>query len=181
MAPATVQQAYRFALDPTPRQQRMLASHAGGARFAYNWGNARIIEALDARESEKAEIGEAKTRVPSHFDLCKEWTAWKDAHLDDPEPPEGERRTSTAWVSENFVGSYQAALRDAAKAWGDFFKSRSGKRAGRPLGRPRFKKRGERDSARVYEVAAARCASSPPPGTGSGSAPGTPTWDPRGT
>jgi putative transposase len=29
-----VMQAYRFALDPTPAQQRSLASHAGAARFA---------------------------------------------------------------------------------------------------------------------------------------------------
>lgn len=147
----TVQQAYKFALDPTPRQARMLASHAGGSRFAYNWGNARIMAALDARDAERADGGQAETKVPGHFDLCKQWTAWKDEHLGDPEPPEGERRTSTRWVSENFVGSYQAALRDAAKAWSDYFKSRSGKRAGRPLGRPKFKKRGKsRDSFQVH-------------------------------
>jgi transposase len=35
---ATVMQAYKFALDPTPRQQGSLASHTGAARFAYNWG-----------------------------------------------------------------------------------------------------------------------------------------------
>jgi len=33
-----IQQAFVFALDATPRQQRAFASHAGGARFAYNWG-----------------------------------------------------------------------------------------------------------------------------------------------
>ena len=146
-----IQQAYRFALDPTPRQARMLASHAGGARFAYNWGNARIIAALDAREAEKADGGEPVTQLPTHFDLCKQWTAWKDDHAEDPEPPEGGRRTNTAWVAENFVGSYQAALRDSAKAWSDFFDSRSGKRKGRKLGRPRFKRKGKsRDSFQVH-------------------------------
>jgi len=147
----TIQQAYRFALDPTPAQERMLRSHAGASRFAYNWGNARIIKALDARKAEEAAGGEAKTKVPGHFDLCKQWTSWKDEHADDPEPAEGERRTSTAWVGENFVGTYQAALRDAAKAWGDFFKSAKGERKGRRLGRPRFKKRGKaRDSFQVH-------------------------------
>lgn len=147
----TIQQAYKYALDPTPRQARMLASHAGGARFAYNWGNAQIIAALDARGQEKENLGEAKTKVPSHFDLCKMWTAWKDEHANDPEPAEGERRTNTAWIAENFVGSYQAALRDAAKAWSDFFKSAKGERKGRRLGRPRFKKRGRaRDSFQVH-------------------------------
>lgn len=33
----TVHQAYRFALDPTPRQEQMLRSHAGAARYAWNW------------------------------------------------------------------------------------------------------------------------------------------------
>jgi putative transposase len=146
-----IQQAYKFALDPTPRQARMLASHAGGARFAFNWGNAQIIAALDARQAEKDAGAQPTVKVPSHFDLCKAWTAWKDGHAHDPEPAEGERRTNTAWVAENFVGTYQAALRDAAKAWSDFFASRSGKRAGRRLGRPRFKKKGRsRDSFQVH-------------------------------
>ena len=38
----TVHQAYRFALDPTSRQQGTLASAVGGARFAYNWGLALV-------------------------------------------------------------------------------------------------------------------------------------------
>lgn len=29
-------EAVRIRLDPTPRQTRLLESHAGGARFAYN-------------------------------------------------------------------------------------------------------------------------------------------------
>jgi hypothetical protein len=32
-----VMQAYRYALDLTPAQQRLVAAHAGAARFAYNW------------------------------------------------------------------------------------------------------------------------------------------------
>jgi putative transposase len=38
---ATVIQAYRFALDPAPAQERMLRSHADAARFAWNWGLAQ--------------------------------------------------------------------------------------------------------------------------------------------
>src|SRR6478672_9103149 len=33
-----VWQAYRFALDPNNKQRGRLASHAGGARYAYNLG-----------------------------------------------------------------------------------------------------------------------------------------------
>jgi putative transposase len=146
-----VQQAYKYALAPTPRQERMLRSHAGGARFAYNWGNAQIIAALDARQAQKDAGEDPTVKTPSHFDLCKGWTVFKDEHAADPEPAEGERRTSTAWVSENFVGSYQAALRDAAKAWSDFFQSAKGQRAGRRMGRPRFKKKGRcRESFQVH-------------------------------
>ena len=36
--------AYLFALAPSPAQERMLRSHAGAARFAWNWGLARCRE-----------------------------------------------------------------------------------------------------------------------------------------
>src|SRR5690606_33152623 len=98
-------------------------------RFAYNWGLAKTAEAIDAYQAEKnAGAEKPTTRIPSHFDLCKAWTA----HKNDPSNELG-------WVGENFVGTYQAALRDAAVAWKNFFSSRSGKRAGRRMGRPRFK------------------------------------------
>jgi putative transposase len=43
-----VRQAYRFALDPTPAQERALRSHAGAARFAWNWGLARCKKRYEA-------------------------------------------------------------------------------------------------------------------------------------
>ena len=136
----TVQQAYRFALDPTPRQGRAFASHAGAARFAYNWGIARVGQALDERTEQRAAGAQPTTKVPGHFDLCKLWTAHKN------NPANG-----LGWVAQNFVGTYQAALRDAAGAWKVFFDSRTGRRKGRPMGRPRFKKKGRsRDSFQVH-------------------------------
>jgi hypothetical protein len=44
-----VHQAYRYELDPNNLARSALASHAGAARFAYNWALARVIEGLDAR------------------------------------------------------------------------------------------------------------------------------------
>jgi len=41
-------QAYRFALDLTPRQERACRSHAGAARFAWNWGLAKCKERYQA-------------------------------------------------------------------------------------------------------------------------------------
>lgn len=136
----TIQQAYRYALDVTPRQQRAFASHAGAARYAYNWGLARTAAALDAYTAEKATgVDKPTTKIPSHFDLCKAWTAYKN----DPE-------SGVDWVAQNFVGTYQAALRDAATAWKNFFASRSGRRGGRRMGRPRFKSKHR--SRRTFQV-----------------------------
>ena len=43
-----VTQAYRFALDPSSAQERALRSHAGAARFAWNWGLAKCKERYQA-------------------------------------------------------------------------------------------------------------------------------------
>ncbi|CAB1128614.1 protein of unknown function [Candidatus Hydrogenisulfobacillus filiaventi] len=42
-------QAFRFALDPSPRVERALASHVGARRFAFNWGLALVKARLNAR------------------------------------------------------------------------------------------------------------------------------------
>lgn len=55
-------------LDPTPRQLRLMASHAGAARFAYNIGLAHVKEALDNGESPRW----------SHYDLRRWWNENKD-------------------------------------------------------------------------------------------------------
>ena len=39
-------EAVKVALDPTPRQERLLESHAGAARFAYNNGLAHVKDVL---------------------------------------------------------------------------------------------------------------------------------------
>ena len=40
-------EAVKVALDPTPRQERLLESHAGAARFAYNNGLAHVKDMLE--------------------------------------------------------------------------------------------------------------------------------------
>ena len=69
---AAVMQAYRFALDPTPRQQGQLASHTGAARFAFNWGLALVKTRLDQRQTDPA------VQVPwTLFELQREWNQAK--------------------------------------------------------------------------------------------------------
>jgi putative transposase len=129
-----VTQAYRFALDPSPAQQRALQSHAGAARFAWNWGLARCQERY-----------QAEGRWYSGIELHR---LWNDAKKTEP---------SLAWWSENSKCVYQEALRDLDRALRDFVKSRRGERKGHRLGFPRFKKRGKcRDSFR-FSTGAIRC------------------------
>jgi len=132
---ATVTQAYRFALKPTPAQERALRSHAGAARFAWNWGLAKCQQRY-----------EAEGAWYSAMDLHKLWNAEKKA---DP---------ALAWWSENSKCAYQEAFRDLDRALRDFGKFKRGERKGPRLGFPRFKKRGKcRDSFR-FAARPMRCA-----------------------
>jgi putative transposase len=129
-----VRQAYRFALDPGPSREAALRSHAGAARFAWNWGLAKCKERY-----------EAERKWYSASDLHRLWNAEKKA---DP---------ALAWWSENSKCAYQEAFRDLERALRDFVKSRKGERKGKRLGFPKFKKRGKcRDSFRL--TGAIRCA-----------------------
>jgi putative transposase len=114
-----VQQAYRFALDPSPAQERSLRSHAGAARFAWNWGLARCRERYSAEK-----------RWYSAMELHKAWNAEKKA---DP---------ALAWWGENSKCVYQERFRDLERALRGFSISGKGQRKGKQLGFPRFTKRG---------------------------------------
>jgi putative transposase len=131
-----VTQAYRFALDPSPAQERALRSHAGAARFAWNWGLARCEERY-----------RAERKWHSAAELHKMWNAEKKA---DP---------GLGWWAENSKRAYQEAFRNLDRALRDYVKSRKGERKGRRLGFPRWKKKGKaRDSFRLTGVM--RCSGS---------------------
>lgn len=133
--PGIVTQAYRFALEPTPAQERALRSHAGAARFAWNWGLAKCQQRYAA-----------EGRWYSAMDLHKLWNAEKKT---DPD---------LAWWRKNSKCAYQEAFRNLDRALRDFGKSKRGERKGPELGFPRFKKRGKcRDSFR-FSVSPMRCA-----------------------
>jgi putative transposase len=132
-----VTQAYRFALEPTPAQERMLRSHAGASRFAWNWALARCKERYDA-----------EGMWYSGADLHKLWNAEKKA---DP---------ALAWWGENSKCAYQEAFRDLDRALNDFIKSRKGERKGKRLGFPRFKRRGKCKDSFRFGTGVLRCAGS---------------------
>jgi len=129
-----VKQAYRFALDPSPAQERMLRSHAGASRFAYNWGLAKCKERYAAER-----------KWYSAADLHKLWNAEKKA---DP---------ALAWWSENSKCAYQEAFRNLDQALKQYVRSKKGERKGKRLGFPRRKKKGKsRDSFR-FGTGGMRC------------------------
>jgi putative transposase len=130
-----VTQAYRFALEPTPNQERRLRSHAGAARFAWNWGLAKCQESYAA-----------EGRWYSAADLHKLWNAQKKIN------------PALAWWSENSKCAYQEAFRDLDRALADFIRSKNGQRKGRRLGFPRFKKRGRCKDSFRFSTGAIRCA-----------------------
>src|SRR6266545_5103946 len=119
---ATVLQAYQFALDPTPRKQGSLASHAGAALFAYNWGVELVKTRLDQRAA-----GE-DVQVPwTLAELRREWNRAK--------------HQAAPWWAENSKEAYNSGLDALARALKNWSDSKAGRRAGRRMGFPQFKGR----------------------------------------
>ena len=116
-----VLEAVKVALDPSPAQERLLLSHAGAARFAFNAGLAHVQEAIEA--GVKPEW--------SFYSLVRWWNANKDtlAVGDDGVP----------WWAENSKEAANTGLRSLASALANWSKSRRGERRGRKVGFPKFK------------------------------------------
>ena len=114
-------EAVKVALDPSPAQERLLLSHAGAARFAFNAGLARVKAAMDAGEKPDW----------SYYSLVRWWNANKDALA------VGE--DGTPWWRENSKEAANTGLRSLAAALSNWSKSRKGVRKGRRVGFPKFK------------------------------------------
>lgn len=114
-------EAVKVALDPTPAQERLMLSHAGAARFAYNAGLAHVKAALEA--GEKPEW--------SFYSLQHWWNANKDTLAVDAD--------GVPWWRENSKEAANTGLRSLASALLNWSKSRKGKRKGRRVGFPKFK------------------------------------------
>ena len=129
-----VHQAYRFALDPTASQRRALASHCGAARFAFNWGLEQVQAAMALREFELCMFGEVRSELVgwSLAALRREWNRNKVI--------------VAPWWAANSKEAYSSGLAALAAALQNWSDSRRGVRAGEPVGFPRFRRRGRRDS-----------------------------------
>jgi putative transposase len=127
----TIQQAFRFALDPTVKQEQFLSSCAGASRFWFNQGLALVKQRLDQR------AGGAEVDVPwSYKSLC---VAFRGEAIKDELAP---------WRAEVVTGSYQAGLEALGKALQNYSAAR---KAGRHVGFPRFRAKGRAHEAVIFQ------------------------------
>ena len=108
--------AYKTELDLNNTQKTACARHAGAARWAYNWGLARKMEAYQNGE-----------KVPTAIDLHRELNLLKQSEL--------------SWMYAVSKCAPQEALRNLDQAYAHFFRRVKEKKAGRKVrvGYPKFK------------------------------------------
>ncbi|MCL6564197.1 MAG: transposase [Firmicutes bacterium] len=116
-----VNRAYRYELNPNAQQRLLLVKHAGAARFAYNWGLVRRIEQY-----------QQSGKTPNAFEQHRELNRLKP--------------TQYPWLYEVSKCAPQEALRDLDRAFRNFFR---GRKAGRRVGFPQFRKKGRDDRFRL--------------------------------
>lgn len=114
-----VLRAFKTELDPTFRQTQELLQHAGCARFAYNWGLRKKIDAY-----------KATGKSPTAIDLHRELNALKKVPVEDGGFP---------WMYCSSKCAPQEALRNLDSAFKSFF--RRCKSGAKRKGFPRFKAR----------------------------------------
>jgi putative transposase len=120
-----IQQAFRFELDPNRAQRVLLAKSVGASRYVYNWGLAESKRQYELT-GKRPRLGELKAQLVAL------------------------KQSEATWLYEVSAHIGQSALKDLNGAFERFFKSVKGE--GPKAGYPRFKRKGERDTARIYEV-----------------------------
>ena len=120
-----VRKAYKYELDPNNSQRTSFFQHTGVARFAYNWGLEQRINQY------KNNHGTA--RFTDAMKQNKELNLLKKIEF--------------PWMYEHSKCAPQEALRDLHRAFTNFYR---GLKSGQKIGFPRFKKKGIRDSFRLY-------------------------------
>jgi putative transposase len=133
---------FRFCLDPTVEQRQVLARHAGAARFAFNECLRMVKTALSERKTDPS------VEVPwTRFDLINGFNRWKKSEdagrvfAVDTDGQVDTAVTGLVWRREVCQQVFEEAavdLGEGLKAWSD---SRAGRRTGKRVGFPRFKKK----------------------------------------
>ncbi len=130
----TLTQAYRFAIDPSPEQANLLASHIGGSRFCYNALLGLVKANWDenrARKEAGEDVANEDYLGTSHFDLLYLWAK--------------HRNELAPWWGENGSSTYNDAAQRLSRAFANWKKG---------TGRfPTFKSRGRSGSVRFMNTA----------------------------
>lgn len=152
-----VLRAYRFTLDPTAAQTQKLLRWSGNSRLAFNYA---IAEKKSAHKEWQAQVAglveqgtqEAEARKKTRVPIPSKPKVYKAFQAD-----RGDNRFKIPgrcpWWREVNSDVFQCAFIDADTAWKNWLDSLKGKRAGRAVGYPRFKRRGRcRDSFRLHHA-----------------------------
>ena len=129
--------AFVFVLDPTDAQAAELARWAGVSRFVFNQGLALAKQRQDARrwlgQQFAPSVAKQVPGLASRNALIPAFNAWKTHE---------QARGQKLWLDEVSKFVREEALVDVATAYKNWFESLSGKRAGKKVRPPRFKKKG---------------------------------------
>jgi putative transposase len=128
--PRLIEQAYRFALRPTPEQERLLEACAGASRFFYNWG----LDLVETRLRLRRAYGPSIAVPWSYKELCSEFAKVKNG--------------VAPWRSEVVVGSQQAGLEALGAGLQHFL---HGRRNGRRVGFPRYRRKGRCRESIIFQ------------------------------
>jgi putative transposase len=142
---------FRFALDPTPAQERAFVRHAGASRFAYNQSLRLMTDALVSRRTDPSVV------VPrSGFDLINTFNAWKKTEeagrifVVAPDKTVTKLVTGLAWRHEVAAQVFEEAAVDLSRALATFLQGKAGSGNGRQMGFPQPKRKGRcRESFRL--------------------------------
>ena len=129
-------QAFQFALECTPEQAACVRRQFGGRRYARNWALRTLKSDIDAYHTAGVEADK-----PSLFGMRARWNQVKRTECVDAS-------TGEVWWPEISKEAFADGIRAAVDGYWNWQQSRSGKRAGKRVGFPRFAKKG-RDRDRV--------------------------------
>jgi putative transposase len=130
---------FRYRIDPTAETEALLRRHVGASRFAFNQS---LRVHLNARRS-----GGERPAPWSGFDLINTFNAWKKTEQAgrvftvDTNGRAEVLVTGLRWRGEVCQQVFEEAAVDCGRALGAWTASRRGKRRGRKVGHPRFKRK----------------------------------------
>ncbi len=146
--PLTRATTFRFTIGPNRDQHQQLLAYAGAARLAYNHHLGRVRANLDQRAAERSYgIPEADLTPAlswSKVSFINHMNAWKDGRAADAPvsyDEDGNEVRGLPWRHEVSTDVFECASVNAAQALANWSKSRTGQRAGKAAGFPRFKSR----------------------------------------